>query len=46
MSFIIMYNNATLIDILQSGCHYIRCWYIPKDIRMYFSFIYTSDLII
>ena len=23
MSFIIMYNYATVIDILQSGCHYI-----------------------
>ena len=23
MSFIIMYNYATVIDVLQSGCHYI-----------------------
>ena len=23
MSFMIMYNYATVIDILQSGCHYI-----------------------
>ena len=23
MSFIIMYDYATVIDILQSGCHYI-----------------------
>ena len=23
MSFIIMYSYATVIDILQSGCHYV-----------------------
>ena len=28
MSFIIMYNYATVIDILQSGCHYIlQVWF-------------------
>ena len=25
MSFVIMYNYATVTDILQSGCHYIIC---------------------
>ena len=39
-----------IVDMLFSSffdsAHDRICWYISKDIWMYFSFIYTSDLII
>ena len=50
MSFIIMYNYATVIDILHSGCHYIILqllvwkWHFDKGlilplVRIWYVFI-------
>ena len=45
MSFIIMYNYATVIDILQSGCHYIICkFWFENDTLIQVRYCHLLDI--
>ena len=39
MSFIIMYNYTTVIDILQSGCHYIILQVFGLKMTLWYSLV-------